>query len=116
MKDYNNKRVEFQPVSANGGAGWLIRNGRVREEYYLKSIRNEKVRDIVAENEFHLPKGRPPRKRGREKPRAPEEACLTAIWTQDETQAMYFPTMREAQKMIEKFSILRMARATIVRG
>lgn len=116
MTDYNNKLVEFQPASANRGAGYLIRNGGTKEEVYLKSVQREMVREILSEYEFHLPKGRPPRKKPGRKPAEPKEDSPTATWTADETQAMYFSSLRDAEKMIEKWPILRKAQATIVKG
>lgn len=115
MKDYNNKLVEFQPVSANDGAGYLIRNGRTKEEVYLKSVSRERMREIMAEYEFHLPKGRKPRKKKQKPEEGTQEYGATATWTEDETAAMHFETMREAQQLIDKWSILRMAGATIVK-
>ena len=116
MKDYNNKLVEFQPVSANGGAGFLIRNGRMTEEYYLKDIRTERGRDLNIEYEFHLPGTCRPLKRKKKEEKEAPETCAVATWTKDESEAMYFETMRDAQKLIEKWHVIRMARPTIVRG
>lgn len=116
MKDYNNKLVEFQPVSANDGAGYLIRNGRTKEECYLKDVRTERGRDLISEYTFQLPGSRPPKRRKKKEEEETPEACAVATWTTDETQAMYFDTMRDAQKLIEKWSVLRMAKPTIVRG
>lgn len=116
MNHYKRKTEEPQ-VSANSGAGYLIRNGRTKEEVYLKDIRNERYRDPMAETEFHLDGSRPMRRRKKaETEKAAPENCAVATWTPDETQAMYFPTLREAEKTIERWHELRMARATIVRG
>ena len=118
MNDYTKKDDIFQGASANSGAGYLIKNGRTREEVYLKEIRTERVRNIAMENEFHLEGSGKARRRKRkeEQEKKAPDSCAVATWTKDETQEMYFPTLREAEKTIERWHVLRMARPTIVRG
>lgn len=37
-----------------------------------------------------------------------------ATWTEDETQAMYFGSVIEAQRVIDRWPVLKMAKATII--
>ena len=116
MKDYNNKLVNFQVVSANNGAGFLIRNGRTKEEVYLKSIRKERSRDLQMEYEFHMPNGNAPRRKKRKEKEEIQAMCAVSTWTADETQAMYFDTRKDAERMIESWDLLKHAHAEIIQG
>lgn len=97
---------------------YLIRNGGVKEEYYLQEIGKDKIRDIYLEDEI----GRQPepekRKRRQKKWEWPcdeskrdekPKGCVTATWTPDETKAKYFSSRKAAEAVIRKWPVLRNA-------
>lgn len=96
---------------------YLIRNGAVKEECYLKDVSKGKPKAMLDEFEF----GRTPNEQSRKKGQKWEWSCVrdhseetpkgfvTATWTKDETQALYFPTRAAAEKLIKKYSVLRNA-------
>lgn len=99
------------------GHEYLIKNGRTKEECYLKSIATEKSRDVLLEYKYGQNLGnKKKRSRKREWIREEEkpQGQTVATWTEDETQAMYFGSMIEAQRVIDRWRVLQWARATIV--
>lgn len=82
---------------------YLIRNGAVKEEVYLKGVTREKPRDLLGEWEYGRSPGRRRRKwkcvkdDSNQKPRG----SVTATWVRDETQAKYFSSKKAAQKYIQ---------------
>ena len=115
MNNYSEKAAEGQG-SANQGAGYLIRNGRTQEECYLKCILKDRNRDIVLEEGFDWKKKRTRKRRPEKKPEELSEICATAVWMTDETQATYFSSRAEAQKLIDQWHVLQMARAVVIQG
>ena len=115
MNNYSEKAAEGQG-SANQGAGYLIRNGRTAEECYLKCILKDRNRDIVLEEGFDWKKKRTRKRRPEKKPEELSEICATAVWMTDETQATYFSSRAEAQKLIDQWHVLQMARAVVIQG
>ena len=117
--NYKGKEETGQAASANAGAGFLIRNGRTKEEAYLKSIRKERktswMESPVGQQE--VPDSKKARRRGEIEPEdeAPQ-LCAVATWTMDEEQAMYFGSRAEAEKMIQKWPVLQHARAEVIQG
>ena len=99
------------------GHEYLIKNGRTKEECYLKSIGTEKIRDVLLEYAYGQSLGEKKTKsrkrewiREEEKPKGQS----VATWTEDETQAMYFGSVIEAQRVIDRWPVLKMAKATII--
>ena len=115
MNNYSEKAAEGQG-SANQGAGYLIQNGRTQEECYLKCILKDRNRDIVLEEGFDWKKKKARKRRPEKKPEELSEICATAVWMTDETQATYFSSRAEAQKLIDQWHVLQMARAVVIQG
>ena len=112
------KKMKSKTNSANSGAGFLIRNGRTKEEVYLMSVGKDKAKDRMefgSDQEPILRKGRKWKCVESIEEIMPK-STTTAIWTRDETQAMYFGSRVEAQKLIDKWLVLRLANPTIVEG
>ena len=105
--------------SANQGTGYLIRNGRTKEECYLQSIGKDPARNPV----YDFLTGREiPKKRNRKwkcvesREEIGPKTTATSRWTADETKAMYFGSRAEAEELIQKWKVLKMARAYVVQG
>ena len=98
------------------GGEFLIRNGQTKEECYLKSIRNEKSRDLLLDYAYGQNMGNLPKKsrKGAKKEDTTSRGEAVATWTEDETQAMYFRSRIEAQRVIDRWRVLQWAKATIV--
>ena len=96
---------------------YLIRNGAVKEECYLQDVNVEERRRVITEYEY----GRTPCLATRKRRRKWEWSCIdshedippkgviTAVWTPDESKARYFQSRKAAQKLIEKWAVLRNA-------
>ena len=113
------KKMKSETNSANSGAGFLIRNGRTKEECYLRSVGYDPVKGILVKDEFGqrlVPKKGRKWKCVESRQEIRPKSTTTAIWTRDETQAMYFGSRAEAQKLIDKWLVLRLANPTIVQG
>ena len=92
---------------------YLIRKVIDGEEYYLKEVSRDRIRDPIFDKPFGDPKGKKgpnpygdlgkrARKRA-EDPPADECKLVTATWTKDETKAMYFQSMKAAENIIRKW-------------
>ena len=99
-------------TKAESSPEYVIINGALEgEQYYLKSVSKDKVKDLLLENGFGSEKIRKGRKwksvesLDEEKPRGQ----TTATWTKDPEEAMYFQSRKEAEKLISKWHILRHA-------
>lgn len=115
MNNYSEKDGGGQG-SANQGAGYLIRNGRTAEECYLKSVMKDRVRDPLLEAGFDWKKTKRRKRRPEKKQEELPDTCATAIWTMDETQALYFGSRAEAQELIDGWNVLKLARAVVIQG
>lgn len=96
-------------------AEFIIKNGAIKEDYYLKSVTMDHPRNQDPAV-WGTPKGRGRKwKRESDAERQRPKGDVTATWTTDETKAMYFRSRKEAQGMIDKWSrVLR--NAMIVEG
>ena len=105
--------------SANQGTGYLIRNGRTKEECYLQSIGKDPARnpvyDYLTGREVSMPKKRK-WKCVESREEIGPRTTITSRWTADETKAMYFGSRAEAEKTILKWKVLQMAKAFVVQG
>lgn len=97
---------------------FIIKNGALKEEYYLKAVTMDRPRNPDPAI-WGTPKGRGRRWKAEEKMRIDEaqrqSGDVTATWTKDETEALYFRSRKAAQETIDKWSrVLR--NAVIVEG
>lgn len=104
---------------SENGQEWLIRNGRTKEECYLRMIRKER-KSSWAEDPVGSLQIQKKKKASRRSEVLPEETapglCAVATWTMDETQAMYFRSEAEALALIEQWPVLKKAKARPVQG
>ena len=80
-------------------------------EYYLKEIGKYKVKDSIFSSDFANKTKR--KKKKQEEPEKEDNINETATWTPDDTKAMVFHSLREAEAVIRKWHILRYG--TIIR-
>lgn len=91
---------------------YMIRQKVDGEEVYLMSIGADRARDLMLESEY----GNRARKKKKKKPEEPpkdDNKNVTATWTPDDTKAMVFHSIGEAENMIRKWNLLR--NGTIIR-
>lgn len=85
-------------------AEYVIKHAGVEEDYYLKDVRKERLKDLQPVHSLKKP-GRPRKNPEEETPRGES----IATWTKDLTSAMYFQSMKQAKELIEKWPVLRFA-------
>lgn len=80
-------------------------------EYYLKEIGKYKVKEPIFSSDFANKTKRKNKKQ--DEPAKEDTINDTATWTPDDTKAMVFHSLREAEGVIRKWNILR--NGTIIR-
>ena len=86
---------------------FMIRQIVDGEEYYLKAVETDRLRDLLLEEAFGRKMSRKKKTANEKKAQDPNNQNVTATWTKDETKAMYFRSMKEAEKVIRKWKELR---------
>ena len=86
-------------------AEYLIKHTGMQEEYYLKDVTKERLKDPEPVHSHKGRKWKCVESREEITPRGEN----VATWTQDETQAQYFGSRKEAEKLIKKWPVLRFA-------